>query len=248
MTNSSVLSLWFTRFNIRELVLLIVIVTFGYGWFSAEQRLDRERRLMETERKYLEAKLDRVKDELQDQVRGPRPDPWRSFWEAGLEGSNLVGMTLASRGNAFQRANFRKCNLKDAVLQGGVAAFQIARFDGADMIRCQLTGEASSFQRASFAAANLTEAILSGGSGSFQATTFENAVLIGARLSGDFQNSNLSGARFESADLSAITKESLASCYFKVPPTYDSRTTFPAGFDPDFHLWKLVKQPEPATD
>jgi hypothetical protein len=60
-------------------------------------------------------------------------------------------------------------------------------------------------------------------------------------LKGDFRGSNFSGARLESADLSAITADNLASCYFKVPPTYDSRTRFPQGFDPVKNSWRRVE-------
>ena len=74
----------------------------------------------------------------------------------------------------------------------------------------------------------------------FQRGSFEDASLIDARLSGSFQSVNLSGARLEAADLSAIARDDLASCYFKVPPTYDARTKFPPGFDPVERSWKRV--------
>ena len=65
--------------------------------------------------------------------------------------------------------------------------------------------------------------------------------MIGAKLSGNFQVVNISGARLEAADLSAIAHDDLASCYFKEPPTYDARTRFPPGFDPVDHSWRRVE-------
>ena len=84
-------------------------------------------------------------------------------------------------------------------------------------------------------------ATLIGGSASFQGASFEDATLIGAKLSGNFQEVNISGARFEAADLSAIARDDLASCYFKEPPTYDAGTKFPPGFDPVERLWRRVE-------
>ena len=241
MNNPSVLALWLTRFNIRELVLLIIIVTFGFGWFSSEQRAERERRLREMHLKYSDEELHRAKEELRDQIRGVQPDRTRSFWSADLEGSNLAGMTIASNSNAFQRASFRKCDLADAVLEGGGSSFQFAHFDAAKLVGANLKGGAASFHLASFAEANLTDATLTGGSASFQGASFEDALLLGATLSGNFQNVNLSGARLESANLTAIDGSNLASCHFKVPPTFDARTKFPIGFDPVEQLWRRVE-------
>jgi uncharacterized protein YjbI with pentapeptide repeats len=241
MTNSSVLSLWLTRFNIRELVLLIAIVMLGYGWISSEQRADRDRRLRANQLRHAELELVRARDDLRNQSRGPQPDRNRSFWEADLEGTNLTGMMIASKSNAFQRACFRKCVLVDAVLEGGGSSFQRAQFDGGNLVRARLKGGTGSFQKASFAAADLTDATLAGESGSFQGASFEDAVLVHATLSGNFQSVNFSGARLESAELSAIEAGNLASCYFKIPPTYDAKTKFPAGFDPVEHLWTIVK-------
>ncbi|MEI8022229.1 MAG: pentapeptide repeat-containing protein, partial [Schlesneria sp.] len=66
-------------------------------------------------------------------------------------------------------------------------------------------------------------------------------ILIGAKVSGNFQSVNFSGAKFEGADLSAIDRDNLASCYFKELPMYDARTKFPPGFDPVEHLWRRAE-------
>src|SRR5262249_27629178 len=230
---------WLPRLSIRGLLSLILLVGLGFGWFSSEQRVEQVQRRAERVRqqqelrlRYAGEELRRARDELRDQLQGPRPDRARSFWEADLEGSSLAGMTIASNGNAFQRASFRNCQLGGATLQGGASSFQFAHFDAARLVGASLNGGASSFQESSFAGADLTGATLIGGSTSFQGASFEDATLIGAKLSGNFQEVNISGARFEAADLSAIARADLASCYFKEPPTYDARTKFPPGFDP----------------
>jgi uncharacterized protein YjbI with pentapeptide repeats len=223
------------------LFFLILLVALLFGWVSSEQRVKQERRQQEHRLRYAEEELRRARDELRDQQRGPRPDRVRSFWEADLEGSNLAGMTIASHGNAFQRASFRKCRLEDATLEGGGSSFQFARFDAAKLARACLKGGDSSFQASSFVGADLTGATLFGGSGSFQTASFEEAILIDAKLSGSFQVVNISSARFEAADLSAIAHDDLASCYFKEPPTYDDKTRFPPGFDPVDRSWRRVE-------
>jgi hypothetical protein len=58
---------------------------------------------------------------------------------------------------------------------------------------------------------------------------------------GHFQGVNISGARLEAADLSAIARDELARCYFEEPPTYNARTKFPPGFDPVERSWRRVE-------
>ena len=241
VTESSTPTRWLPRVSIRGLFFLILLVALLFGWHSSQQRAERERRQQEQRLRYAEEELRRARDELQDQQRGPRPDRARSFWEADLEGSNLAGLTIASDSNAFQRASFRKCRLEGATLVGGDSSFQLARFDAAKLARAHLKGGGSSFQASSFVGADLTDAILIGGGSSFQGASFEEAILIGAKLSGNFQSVNISDTRLEAADLSAIARDDLASCYFKVPPTYDGRTKFPPGFDPVERSWRLVE-------
>jgi uncharacterized protein YjbI with pentapeptide repeats len=241
VAGTSTAASWLPRFSIRGLFFLIALVALLLGWVSSEQRSTRERQQQEQRLRYAEEELRRARDELQDQLRGLRPDRARSFWEADLEGSNLAGVTLVSHSNAFQRASFRSCRLEGATLEGGDSSFQRAHFDAAKLARAYLKGGGSSFQVSSFVEADLTGATLTGGGASFQNATFEKAILIDATLSGNFQLVNFSGARLEGADLSAIAGNNLASCYFKEPPTYDARTKFPAGFDPVERSWRRVK-------
>lgn len=228
------------RVSLRGLIFLVLLVALAFGWVSSQRRFEREHRLQELRLRYAEEELSRAKDALRDRERGPQPDRSRSFWEADLEGSNLAGMTIASKGNAFQRSSFRTCRLEGATLEGGDAAFQLARFDAAKLARASLKGGHTSFQGSSFVGADLTGASLAGQSGSFQSASFEDAIMVGARLSGSFQGVNLSGARLEGADLTATKADDLASCYFTEPPTYDSRTKFPTGFEPVAKLWRKV--------
>jgi uncharacterized protein YjbI with pentapeptide repeats len=233
------------RVSIRGLVFLILLVALAFGWGSARQRSERSRQLQQKRFKYALEELRRAREELYQF----RPNRTRSFGEADLEGSNLSGLTIASKGNAFQRGSFRECSLEGATLSGGNASFQLAHFDGANLTRSRLTGGDASFQGSSFVGADLTGATLSGAGTSFQGVTFENAILAGATLKGDFGGANLSGARLEGADLSAITADNLASCYFKVPPSYDSRTRFPQGFDPVKNSWRRVEsKPRVGSD
>lgn len=230
------------RFSVRGLFFLILLIALGLGWFTARRSAERQRRMQEYRLRYAEEELRRARDEFRDQSRGPRPDRARSFWEADLQGSNLAGMTITSNENAFQRASFRDCRLEGATLQGGDSSFQLARFDAAKLAKAHLKGGRASFQESSFVGADLTGATLHGGPSSFQGASFEGAILVGAKLSGNFQGVNISGARFEAADLSAITRDDLATCYFKEPPTYDARTKLPPGFDPVEALWRKAGQ------
>jgi uncharacterized protein YjbI with pentapeptide repeats len=248
VAGSSAPARWLPRLSIRGLFFLILLVALLLGWVSSEQRAKqeqqrsaRERQLQEQRLRYAEEELRRSRDELQDLLRGLRPDRKRSFWGADLEGSNLAGMTIASDSNAFQRASFRKCRLEGATLEGGDSSFQLAHFDDAKLTRASLKGGGSSFSLSSFVGADLTGATLAGGGSSFQNASFEKAILIDATLLGNFQLVNISSARLEGADLSAIARDNLASCYFKEPPTYDTRTKFPPGFDPVERLWRRVE-------
>jgi uncharacterized protein YjbI with pentapeptide repeats len=220
---------------------MLMLAALLLRFISFQQRVEQERRLHKQKLRYAQQELDRARDELKDQLRGPIPDRLRSFWEADLEGSNLAGMTLASNSNAFQRASFRKCNLEGATLKGGGASFQLARFDGAKLANSSLKGGAASFQGASFVGADLTGAALAGDGSSFQGAAFEGTILIGAKLSGNFQSVNISGAKFEGADLSEIDRDNLVSCYFQNPPTFNARTKFPSGFDPEENLWRRLE-------
>ena len=154
-------------------------------------------------------------------MRGPRPDRGRSFWEADLEGSNLAGMTIASDENAFQRASFRDCRLEARRWKGATPPSSSPVSTPRSSPGARLKGGGSSFQVSSFVGADLTGATLPGG------RFVPGRVVRGGdparRSVGDFQGVNISGARFEAADLSAIGGDDLASCYFKEPPTYDAR-------------------------
>lgn len=229
------------QFSVRSLCLLILIVALGLGWHAAELRVDTVRRLHSKRQEHAEQELYRARNALDKRQRGLQADRSRSFWEADLEGSNLKGMIIAAPGNAFQRASFRQCNLEDSALEGGAASFQFSLFDAANLARATLKGGPASFQGASFVDADLTGATLVGDSASFQQASFEDAILIKAKLSGNFQSANLSGARLQGADLSAIKADNLASSYFTVPPRYDAATKFPVGFDPVEQLWRRVE-------
>jgi Pentapeptide repeats (8 copies) len=226
------------KFSSRTLFGVVALVALISGWFSTWQKADRASRMHEQQLLYAEQELERARDQVRDLTRGKQPNPARSFWEAELEGSNLTGMTITSTENAFQRASFRNCGLEKATLKGGGASFQFACFDDADLAQATLIGGGASFQGSTFVRDELTGATLAGGPGSFQSVSFEDAILVGAKLEGSFQATNISGAKFEGADISAIGCDDLNSCYFKSPPTYNAATKFPKGFDPREQLWR----------
>ncbi|MCC7336751.1 MAG: pentapeptide repeat-containing protein [Pirellulaceae bacterium] len=252
MTNSFNLTQRWSQFSNRGLLLLIVIVAMSCAWYSSLRHADvalqlsyRTQRLQMQHLEYYKGELGRAKSQLSDQLRGKRPDSSRSFWESDLDGMNLMGMTIASSLNAFQRASFRNCNLENATLQGGDSSFQFACFDEANLTGASLFGGPSSFQLATFIGADITDATLTGTAASFHGASFEDATMVGARLSGSFQGASISGARLEGADLSAVDSDDLASCCFDKPPTYDAKTKFPQGFDPVEQFWQSSERRAP---
>jgi len=221
------------------MLIFTLLVALALGWHSSVQRAERMLALQTNRLRYADQELNRIREELGFRNRATRGSAG-TLWDVQFDGARLRGISFSSPNNAFQRTSFKDCDLQNAALQAGGAAFQRARFDGANLADAKLTGGGSSFQRATFVGADLTGAALAGGGSSFQLSSFENATLVGARLVGSFQLSNISGARFEGADLSALDSDSLASCYFQKPPIYDDRTRFPPGFDPLARHWRRV--------
>ena len=230
------------KYSTRSLFVLLFIVAILFGWFNSVRQARRERYVWSRKAEYAEQELQRKTDELQRLRKGVTPDETRSFWQAGLEGTNLASMTISSYSNAFQRASFADCNLRDASLSGGGSSFQEARFDGANLQGATLVGGSASFQAASFVKSDLTRAKLTGGPASFQQASFEEATLVDAVLVGSFQRVNLNGAKLSGADLSGIASSDLETCYFKQPPTYNAQTKFPAGFNPAQQQWRKVTE------
>ena len=226
------------RFTLRALFAATLLIAAIFGWRASSQRAERRLAEMEMRTKYAEQELQRARDEGASLGR-IESDKSRVFWMADLEGAHWSGVIFHSPTNAFQRASLRNCLLEDARLSADTSSFQLARFDGARLARAKLVGGDCSFQHATFVGADLRAAVLQGGAASFQGASFEGASLVDARLIGSFQLVNINEANFSGADLSAVSAESLASCYFQTAPTYDRRTRFPAGFDPAQHLWRL---------
>lgn len=228
------------KFSIRSVLVTILLLGLLFGWSASSKQAERRYRRLSQQLTYAEEELSRARDEVREIARGKVPDPQRSFWESSLDGSNLADTTVVHPGNIFQKASFRGCKLERATLKGGASSFQRACFDGATLINATLVGGVSSFQSSSFVDADLTDARLDGGPSSFQLASFENADMTGVTLKGSFQLVNLSRARLQRADLSALDAYDLASAYFDKPPTYDAQTKFPAGFEPREQLWRLV--------
>ena len=126
-------------------------------------------------------------------------------------------------------------------LEGGVSSFQFARFDAAKLAEASLKEGATRSRNRRSSGPTSRAATLTRGPAPFQSASFEAAIRIDAKLIGNFQSVNVSGARLEAADLSAIARDELASCDFKEPPTYNARTKFPPGFDPVERSWRRVE-------
>lgn len=229
------------KYSLRSLFTLALLVGLTCAWLSTLRSLALVRSQHMQQLMYAKEELERTKVQLKDLRRGKQADRTRSFWEAELEGSDLEGMKIASDNNAFQRASFRNCKLARSNLKGGVASFQLACFDGANLKEASLSGDFASFQGSTFVGAELTGATLTGGSSSFQRASFEDATLVNAKWIGDFQGANISGAKFQGANLSAVDAIHLTTCYFDRPPTYNSKTIFPIGFSARDQLWQYVE-------
>jgi uncharacterized protein YjbI with pentapeptide repeats len=225
------------RFTTRSLLTFTLVVAMALGWRASERNARKQIAAQAVQLRYAEEELRRARDDLEDRDRA-KQSASRNFWEAEFDGAHLRDVTISSPTNAFQRASLRNCDLQNATLEAGTSAFQSAHFDGSNLAHAKLTGGAASFQLATFVGCDLTGAVLDGGGASFQGSSFENATLVGARWAGSFQGVNISGAHFEGADLSALDSQSLESCHFKEPPTYDAQTRFPAEFDPAENLWR----------
>lgn len=228
---------WRPQFVVLAVFLLMMPLVVAIGWIWSLQGAQRQMAEQEQHLRYAQDELERARNQV-DELSRPRESDRRAFWQTAFDGANLSGASITLPGNGFQRASFLECNLENATLHAGDSAFQIARFDRANLRNATLTGRDASFQEATFVGADLTGARLSGGASSFQRASFEDADLSGARLAGNFQFANLSGARLEGADLSALDGPSLGSCYFDQPPTYNDETRFPTGFGPEMHLWR----------
>ena len=95
------------------------------------------------------------------------------------------------------------------------------RIQDTDVFHAAITVPGDCRRCLSFRDANLTKAtIICGGRTAFVAVDIDNA-------------------KFEGANLTAIHAENLRSSYFASPPTYNSQTQFPAGFDPVNAGWRL---------
>ena len=225
------------RFSIFSLLMLMLLCAFLFAWRAADQRSQQQLLRQTTQLRYAEEELARAREELVDRTSPNRVKP-RTLWRAQLDGAHLRDVTITSPTNAFQGAVLTNCDLENATLKGGVSSFQGAKFDNSVLRNAVLSGGGSSFQAATFVGADLTGVVLKGAGTSFQGSSFENAILVRAKLVGSFQSVNISGAKFGGADLSSLERLSLESCYFKVPPTYNTATQFPDGFNPVTQQWQ----------
>ena len=234
------------RFTLRDALAATLILALALGGYVYHRQAQSEYAQLARRVNYDEAEADYGKSRhatFNEAKRRRHTEASRTLFAVDFSGSNLKGVSITGPDIAFQLAIFNDANLENARLAG---SFQGAQFKNANLAGARLTGGGGSFQGSSFKGANLTGATLTGGGSSFQASTFQRANLTGARIlcSGtSFQAVNIDAANFQAADLSTIDPGALASCHFKAPPTYDEKTRFPAGFDPQEQGWNRA----PAT-
>ena len=235
--------LW-PQFTIRTALVATAFAALILGWVSSMQRAERSQRALMLRAMRAEGQLlmDRSRARFQE-FDGARYTtlPPRTLERVKLEGMNLRDITIAGGATAFYRASFNDSDLENATLSGGGSSFQRAQFNNARLIDARLTGGGSSFQLASFDNADLSGAVLTGSFGSFQGASFAAAKFQGTQFQGSevaFHAVNIDGAQFQGADLTALKRGDLESCYFQTPPTYDAQTRFPEGFDPLLNSWK----------
>ncbi len=113
---------WRPRFTSRALLMLTLLVALLLAWRWSVQ--DSAMRLAHQANRLRYA----GREELDDRTQLKR-DKARGLWNAEFDGAYLRGVTIASPTNAFQRASVKNCDLENAKLQGGAAAFQFAQFD-----------------------------------------------------------------------------------------------------------------------
>jgi len=236
------------QFTIRTALVAMLIAGLALGWYATVRRENARVARLAERLKYFEEALKWSKQtDYWERLATPgrsSKDKRSLLWLANLDGANLKDATILGGVGAFTNASFVDSNLQGTTLTGGTSSFQQSKFDGANLVNAKLTGGVSAFQYASFANADLSGAVITGGGAAFQLANLEGAKLIGAKLTlggAAFQKVNINGAQFQSADLSMISPDALASCYFDTPPTYDETTKLPAQFDPVAKGWTLVK-------
>ena len=224
------------RFNLRTALALVAFIAILFGWYaSSKQSRDKNARLIQ---QLLNARSQVSLAESRGEFQAERTSDGRPlFSKPRVEGVSLRGAVIQAGDSAFQRTSFDNSDLSGASLTGGGASFQGASFKNARLRNAKLVGGGSSFQLATFDNADLSGAVLNG---NLQGVSLKNANCTGITIIGSFQAANIDSAKFQSADLSAIRNEDLASCYYKTPPTYDAQTKLPARFDPTAHGWRLA--------
>lgn len=76
--------------------------------------------------------------------------------------AELISNDPPADSRVFTKPRYEGVSLRDLVIQGGSAAFQLTVFDNSDLTNASLSGGASSFQEASFRKAILKNAELVG--------------------------------------------------------------------------------------
>lgn len=227
------------RLKLRTALALVGGVALAAGWYASMERLRSRdawlRQQLFNARSEVQAAAWRAESRADESLNGAEQESARPRVRFG--GAKLPGVVIKAGDSAFQRAVFDNVDLSNGSLTAGVSSFQLASFNNAVLTGARLIGGGGSFQLASFENADLRNAVLKG---NLQGVSLKNAKCIGATISGSFQCANIDGAQFQKADLSAVERNDLASCYFDARPAFDRATKFPDGFDPVDQGWELV--------
>lgn len=235
------------RFSIRHVLAAMAVVALFFMGRAFLQDVDRKVAELQNQVRYYEAEAGYRRYRGSVRARAQERNAHRErrlLFGASLAGASLCGATITGGPSSFQGTALDDCDLEGASLTGGGSDFQGASFERANLRTAKLSGGGAAFQMARFTDADLSGATLRGGAGAFQGASLEDANLTGATIacSGGtaFQAVNVDGAQFQGADLSSIEAESLQSCHFRKPPTYDDATRFPSGFDAVDAGWQRV--------
>ena len=177
--------------------------------------------------------LRRARDELRDQLPGPRPDRGRPFWEADLEGSDLAGMTIASDSNgvpegllsviaASQARPWRWRLLLPNSLVSTPRSWPRARLKGglAARSRCRRSSGPTSRARPSPEGRFFSKRVIPEGDPEPTRS-----------CRGASRASTSAAPGLEAALSLRIARDDWPVAISRRPPTYDARTRFPPGFD-----------------
>lgn len=175
-------------------------------------------------------------------VAGPREKKQdEGITEASLSKADLAGTDLRDRDDLHE-ISFRGKNLYQSILQG--VQIMWADFSGAQMNEADMSGAVMAF--GDFSKTDLRDAKMA--NANLQGANFQGANLAGADLNGaNLQGVNLLWANLSNTDLQGVNLTQTNPAWANVREAkYNSKTKFPAGFNPKKHGMIFVPDEKPA--